>query len=148
MATAYIGIGSNIGDRIAQISHAVAMIESLTASRARIAPVIETEPWGYVSANRYLNTVAAIRWDGTARSLHAILKKVEHTLDPNPHRDSDGGYLDRRIDLDLIAIDSIVVDTPELTVPHPRLMARDFVKTPFSHLAPGWTHPLTGETLS
>ncbi|MDE6378068.1 MAG: 2-amino-4-hydroxy-6-hydroxymethyldihydropteridine diphosphokinase, partial [Duncaniella sp.] len=61
-----------------------------------------------------------------------------------PHRDRDGGYIDRRIDIDIIAIDSIVLSTPRLTLPHPRMHLREFVLVPLAQLAPGWVHPVTG----
>lgn len=79
----------------------------------------------------------------------AVLRKlqdIQRSIDPSPHRDAEGRYIDRAIDIDLIAIDDWVVDTPELTLPHPRMHLRDFVLIPLAGLAPTWRHPLTGKT--
>lgn len=74
------------------------------------------------------------------------LQEIQRSIDPSPHRDAEGRYIDRVIDIDLIAIDDWVVDTPELTLPHPRMHLRDFVLIPLAGLAPTWRHPLTGKT--
>ena len=148
MSTAYIGIGSNIGDRLAQIELAVALIESALDCRARISPAIETEPWGFVSAHPFLNIVIAAEWNGSAHTLLQKLKTVERSIDASPHRDLSGAYIDRRIDIDLIALgDEIVNDPPTLTLPHPRMLEREFVTTPLKALDPQWRHPLTGQPL-
>ncbi len=79
----------------------------------------------------------------------AVLRKLQEiqlSIDPSPHRDAEGRYIDRAIDIDLIAIDDWVVDTPDLTLPHPRMHLRDFVLIPLAGLAPTWRHPLTGKT--
>lgn len=74
------------------------------------------------------------------------LQEIQSAIDPSPHRDADGRYIDRAIDIDLIAIGNWIVDTPDLTLPHPRMHLRDFVLIPLSALAPAWRHPLTGKT--
>ncbi len=74
------------------------------------------------------------------------LQGIEKKISPASHRDSEGRYIDREIDIDIIAIDSEIIDTPELTLPHPRMAERDFVLVPMEELAPGWTHPVTGLT--
>lgn len=147
MSTAYIGIGSNIGDRLAQIELAVALIESALGCRARISPAIETEPWGFVSYHPFINIVIEVDWEGTPHALLQKLKNVERSIDPSPHRNTSGAYIDRRIDIDLIALGDEIVNDPTLTLPHPRMLEREFVTTPLKSLVPGWKHPLTGNTL-
>ncbi len=73
-----------------------------------------------------------------------IVEGIQRDLDPSPHRDEAGGYIDRAIDIDIVAIDDVVMDTPELTLPHPRMHLREFVLVPMAELAPDWRHPRFG----
>lgn len=75
------------------------------------------------------------------------IKKIEGDLNTHPHRNDDGGYADREIDIDIMAADELVIETPELTLPHPRLTERRFFLEPFAELAPRWRHPRLGLTL-
>ncbi|MCC8037632.1 MAG: 2-amino-4-hydroxy-6-hydroxymethyldihydropteridine diphosphokinase [Bacteroidales bacterium] len=135
MLNTYIGIGSNLGDRKAYLQEAIARIEFVARERARVAPVMESEPWGYESQNRFLNTVIAIPWHGTPQELLHALQEIERELAPcSPHRNVDGSYRDRAIDLDIIDIPGVVIDTPTLTIPHPRKDARPFVAGPLKAL--------------
>lgn len=143
MATAYIGIGSNKGDRLYHLEQAVALIERAAEKRARLSPVIETEPWGFSSPRRFLNMVIAVDWEGTPHELLSLTQRAERMIDPSPHRDSSGAYVDRRIDIDLLAIDGEIVNDATLTLPHPRMMEREFVTAPLRELSPGWRHPVT-----
>lgn len=74
------------------------------------------------------------------------LLEIQHTIDPSPHRGPDGSYIDRAIDIDLIAIADWVITALRLTLPHPRMHLRDFVLRPMAQLAPAWLHPLIGKT--
>ena len=74
--------------------------------------------------------------------LHS-LQRVQASIDPSPHRDATGAYIDRAIDIDLIAINDWAVETPELSLPHPRMLLRDFVMVPLKQLDPQWKHPST-----
>lgn len=137
--TVYINIGSNQGDRRALIERAVALVsDAFPGARIRRAPVVESAPWGYFSASAYLNLGAAIDLPAPAdpHSVLARLQAVETTVGTVPHRNPDGSYRDRDIDIDIIAIDSLVISTPSLTVPHPRASLRPFVMEPLRQLAP------------
>lgn len=132
---AYLNIGSNKGDRIANIGQAVALITSL-ATEGRIiksAPV-ETEPWGFDSPLRFINVGVVIETSLPPEELLTRLQEIERTISPTPHRDASGAYIDREIDIDIIVIDGIEIDTPRLTVPHPRMHLRDFVMKPLDEL--------------
>lgn len=146
MPTAYINIGSNMGNRTIYIERAVAHIEHLCGGKARRAPLIETKPWGYVSPNAFLNLGIAIDTDLSPLDLLHSLQQIERTISTLPHRNKDGEYIDRPIDIDLIAIDEIVYNHPELTLPHPRMHVRRFVVEPMVFLAPNWRHPLLNAT--
>ncbi len=152
MPTVYVNIGSNSGDRHALIEQAVAAIAlEFPDAEIRRSDYIETEPWGFSSENMFLNLGLAISIvnagnDITSFGLSMLrtLRKIEKGIDPSPHRDATGNYVDRAIDIDIIAIDDAVIETPELTVPHPMMHRRDFVLLPMLQLAPGWRHPKLG----
>ena len=76
-----------------------------------------------------------------------MLMAIQDSICSAAHRDSTGAYIDRIIDIDLIAIDDTVIDTPELTLPHPRMHLRDFVVRPMLELCPEWVHPLLNKTI-
>lgn len=138
MATAYINLGSNIGDRRSTIERAVAAIEADLGVSARRSQWVESEPWGFDSPNRFVNLGIAVDTDLEPIELLRRLQAVEKSIDPSSHRDAEGRYIDRVIDIDLIAVDHLVVDTPELTLPHPRMKERHFVMGPLLELCPDW----------
>ncbi len=148
MPTAYINIGSNKGDRHALIEQAVALIESECGVRVRRAPLFYSEPWGFDSDAQFVNLGIAVEVTASPDELLLMLQKIERNISPAPHRDTDGNYIDRYIDIDIIAIDDLVINTPDLIVPHERMHLRDFVLVPLNHLAPGWKHPLYKATPS
>lgn len=138
MATAYINLGSNIGDRRSTIERAVAAIEADLGVSARRSQWVESEPCGFDSPNRFVNLGIAVDIDLEPIELLRRLQSVEKSIDPSSHRDAEGRYIDRVIDIDLIAVDHLVVDTPELTLPHPRMKERPFVMGPLLELCPDW----------
>lgn len=146
MATAHINIGSNIGDRHAHIELAVTRIMQIF-DNVRRSEFIESDPWGYDSPNRYLNMGLAMEiGDTTPEELLTRLNEIERSISPTSHRNADGSYADRMIDIDLIAIDNIVINSTALTLPHPRMQLRPFVLRPLAELAPEWRHPINGLT--
>lgn len=145
MIKVHINIGSNSGHREALLEQAVAAISLALPGRVRVSDVIESEPWGFESVNRFLNVGVMVVMesdDSRGREERALeiferLMEIQHSIDPSPHRDSEGNYIDRRIDIDLIKIDDWVVDTPVLTLPHPRMHLREFVMKPLRELEGG-----------
>ncbi|MDE7376116.1 MAG: 2-amino-4-hydroxy-6-hydroxymethyldihydropteridine diphosphokinase, partial [Muribaculaceae bacterium] len=111
----YLNIGSNLGDRLALIEQAVALLrKALPDCGIRLSDYIETEPWGYESTNRFLNLGVAIDgYGGTPLDLLALTQAVERQVADAPHRHADGTYRDRPIDIDIIAIDGVALSTPE-----------------------------------
>ncbi len=145
--TYHLNIGSNTGDRTAIIGSAVALISSMPETvGTRVSSQIESEPWGFESDNRFINVGVEIECDLEPEQLLDRLNDIERQLGATPHRDDSGNYIDRNIDIDIICADDMIVETPRLTLPHPRLHQRMFVLQPLSELSPGWRHPLTGLT--
>lgn len=111
-----------------------------------MSTVVESEPWGFVSENRFLNVGVMFESPDTPQELFSKLRRIETSLSTASHRDAAGGYADRLVDIDLVAFGDEVTDTPELILPHPRMLLRDFVLKPIAEIDPAWRHPLTGET--
>lgn len=135
-----------MGDRLAQIEQAVAHIEYICQSVACRSPLVKSRPWGFESDNEFLNLGIAIETVIPPLDLLHAMQRVEREIAPAPHRDANGDYIDRKLDIDIIAIDDMVINTPELVLPHPRMHLRDFVLVPLDYLSPGWNHPVLKQT--
>lgn len=148
--TIHLNIGSNLGEREATLRRVAEEIVRAFPGAARISRPFESHAWGYESDNTYLNIGISIALDSPRNPLDILhtLQSIERTIDAHPHRDNTGAYIDRRIDIDIIAIDDMVIDTPELTLPHPRMHLREFVLVPMAETAPDWHHPILRLTLS
>lgn len=132
--TAYLNLGTNIGDRLSNLEQAIALIEWLSGERCRLSHVIESEPWGFTSPHPFLNIGVALKWDREPLELLRITQQAEAMMGSGCHRDDAGGYIDRLIDIDIIAIDHITLNHPRLTLPHPRAHLRPFVTIPMCDL--------------
>lgn len=140
---AFLNIGSNIGNRRLNLSKAVAEIEKLVGY-FELSHTLETHPWGYVSDKTFLNVGMSFQTDLSPEELLDALQEIEGRLNKTPHRHADGSYADREVDIDIVALDELTIDTDRLKVPHPHLAERDFFLLPMKELAPGWHHPRTG----
>ena len=142
--TYHINIGSNQGSRTDNIDRAVALLSALGSVVAVSSPV-RSMPWGYQSDSEFVNLGVNLESELDPHALLCGLKSIERQIAPGgEHRDADGRYADREIDLDLIAAGSRTVDLPDLKVPHPLMSRRAFVLEPMMSLMPDWRHPQTG----
>jgi 2-amino-4-hydroxy-6-hydroxymethyldihydropteridine diphosphokinase len=139
MTLVHIALGSNLGDRMANLEAAIAALANDVDVLER-SPVYETDPKYITDQRRFLNMVLSAETDLDALSLLASLKGIERHLG----RTSGERYGPRPIDLDIIFFGGDVIDLPELTVPHPRLAERAFVLRPLVDIAPVKIHPGTG----
>lgn len=132
------------------LERAVAALSSVLPGRMHASTPVESEPWGYKSENRFLNIGVMIDMtvDLAPAELIERVMAVERSISQAPHRDATGGYCDRLIDIDVIAVDNLVIETPALTLPHPRMHLRQFVLIPLQELDPDWTHPIFHKTSS
>jgi 2-amino-4-hydroxy-6-hydroxymethyldihydropteridine diphosphokinase len=137
---AYLGLGSNVGDRRAHLTRALAEIGRFAPLR-RVSAFYRTDPVGYTEQRRFWNAVAEIPWAGSAEALLRAVKEVERRGGRVPT--FAGGP--REIDVDILDLASIV-KTRDPVLPHPRLAARRFVLAPLAEIAPEWKHPVTGLT--
>ena len=146
-ATAYLGLGSNLGDRAALID---AALEALEAAGVRVraqAPLYESEPVTAEPQPLYLNSAARVETTLAPDELLALALSIERALG-RARPPGLAGPAPRPIDLDLLLFGDAVIDRPGLVVPHPRLLVRPFVRIPLADVAtPGLRHPVNGERL-
>lgn len=121
----YINIGSNLGNRLINLSKAVSAIEK-EFGWFEISHHIESEPWGFESKNKFLNIGMLFLSDREPLDVLHALQRIEKSISPEPHRTKKGGYADRVIDIDIMAVDDLHLASPELTLPHPHLEDRPF----------------------
>ena len=143
----YLNIGSNMGDRRDNLYRAVvALVAGM--DNCAVSSIVESEPWGFESENRFMNLGMRLSSDLEPQAMLDRIHEIEHYLGSASHRDEHGGYIDRLVDIDIMAIDDMVINTATLQVPHPHLPERDFFLKPMMELAPDWHHPVTGLTAS
>jgi 2-amino-4-hydroxy-6-hydroxymethyldihydropteridine diphosphokinase len=137
---AYVGLGSNLGDREATIRRALELLgEQPGVEVVAVSTLRETDPVGYEDQPRFLNGAAALEVDLSPRELLDHLLAVERELGRDRSRETRWGP--RKIDLDLLLYGTETVEEPGLTVPHPRLAERQFVLEPLHELEPDLTLP-------
>ena len=132
MGRAYVGLGSNLGDRSATLTRAVELLgEQQGIDIVAVSSFRETDPVGYLDQPRFLNAAVAIETSLRPEELLVVLLDVERELG----RTRDGPrYGPRTVDLDLLLVEGVTVDEPGLTVPHPRLHERVFALAPLAEL--------------
>lgn len=136
-----------MGERRDNLYRAVAFLAAGTSGCA-VSSIVESEPWGFESDNRFMNLGVWLRSDIEPLEMLDRIHVIEQQLGSSSHRDEQGGYIDRLVDIDIVAIDDQVIDTRTLQVPHPHLPERDFFLKPMMELAPDWRHPVSGLTAS
>ena len=138
----YLGIGSNLGDRQANMKKALKLLSD-TLQIELASSIYETEPVGYVEQPMFLNAVCRGQTELGPLQLLSLIKGIEASLG----RVSSFPNAPRTIDLDIIFYGSMIMQTPELTIPHPRLEERAFVLIPLLEMAPDLCHPVSGESI-
>ncbi len=148
---AYIGVGSNLGDRMSNITEAAhCLLDSPGIQVVHSAPIYETRPVGPAGPENFLNTVFAVDVCLSPQQLLRVLHHIEVLLGrPSASQGSGVGSRTgaRTIDLDILFFDDLVFQNDELTVPHPNLQTREFVLRPLNDLNPDLAHPELGITV-
>jgi len=145
MANAYVGLGSNLGDREGTLRQAIRLLGQLDGVEvAAVSSFHETEPVGGPPGQpRFLNAAAWLRVDIAPEALLDHLMAVEAALG----RERREHWGPRTLDLDLLLYDDQAITTSRLTVPHPRMHEREFVLAPLAEIAPRARHPVLGRTV-
>lgn len=140
----YIAFGGNLANPVQSFIDAEAALRSHGVTIARRSGLWQSPAWPAGSGQPdYINAVAEVRFDGQPRALLSILHAVEAEFG----RKRDVLNAARVLDLDLLDFRRQVMDHADITIPHPRMMARGFVLFPLSEIAPAWIHPVTGQGL-
>lgn len=137
MNLVYLGLGSNLGDRVAHLEFALRELQPV-----RVSPLYETAPLGFLEQEAFLNCVCEMK---TALSPWALLREL-HRLENLRQRERPFPNAPRTLDLDILLYGDLVIRSPKLTIPHPRLAERAFVLAPLADLVPAY-RPLL-DTLS
>ena len=139
LITAYIGLGSNLGDRAGHIKKALASLSASPGIQSlRASDMIETAPLANADQPQYINAVAELTTSLSAQALHKTMIDIENSLG----RTRDEKWSPRTIDLDLLLFGPETINTPDLTIPHPQMHLRSFVLKGLCQLTPDLNHPL------
>ena len=142
---AYLALGSNLGNRQAEIASAVRALATAGTVVAH-SSTYETEPEGGAVQPRYLNVVVRLETELTARALLDACLRIERAH--GRIRPADGSKASRTLDIDIVLFGDEVIASPGLRVPHPALLCRPFVRIPLAEVAaPGLRHPVSGDAL-
>lgn len=129
----FINIGSNLGDRRMNLSKAMRAVGQVYGD-FEISHVMESDPWGYESKNKFLNVAMVFRTEQTPLEVLHTLQEIERKISPASHRNPDGTYADRLIDIDIMTMQGVEMQTEVLTLPHPHLRERPFFVEPLREL--------------
>lgn len=144
MHLAYIGFGSNIGERLTYIQnslHSLSGVEGITLKT--ISSIYKTEPVGNVAQDDFLNGVVSLETSLSPHTLLHTLKDIEISIG-RQHRTHWGP---REIDMDILIYNDLCLQTPDLTIPHPEMHLRRFVLAPLAEIAPNLSHPILNKSI-
>ena len=145
MALAYLGLGTNKGERINYIESALVKIGKLEKTHIiKSSGIYETEPWGIREQNEYLNSVVEIETLLSAEELLKQLKGIEKELG----RTESIKWHEREIDIDLLFYGDLIFENDFMKVPHHQIESRNFVLIPMNEIAPGFIHPVLNKNIS
>lgn len=156
MADLYLLIGGNQGDRVALLHKATDLIHERIGSVAHLSKIYQTAPWGNFKPDEkpqdFLNMALKVDTQlSPLAALHTALnieKELGRTRNANvPTPEAERLYTSRPIDIDLILYNDVIINSPELTLPHPRMQLRRFVLKPLCDIAPDYIHPVLKKTL-
>lgn len=147
MATVYLGLGTNLGNKEANLRTAIYKLQERIGKQVSLSSFYETAPWGFESDHSFLNAAIGLETSLSHIEILHITQEIEKELG-RTQKSVNGSYSDRLIDIDILLYDTLVLQTPELTIPHPLMTERDFVMKPLIEIAGNVIHPTRQKTLS
>lgn len=147
MATVYLGLGTNLGNKEANLRTAIYKLQERIGKQVSLSSFYETAPWGFESDHSFLNAAIGLETSLSPIEILHITQEIEKELG-RTKKSVNGSYSDRLIDIDILLYDTLVLQTPELTIPHPLMTERDFVMKPLVEIAGNVIHPTRQKTLS
>ena len=147
MATVYLGLGTNLGNKEANLRTAIHKLQERIGKQVSLSSFYETAPWGFESDHSFLNAAIGLETNLSPIEILHITQEIEKELG-RTKKSVNGGSSDRLIDIDILLYDTLVLQTPELTIPHPLMTERDFVMKPLIEIAGNVIHPTRQKTLS
>ena len=141
--TAYVALGSNLGDKEANLRKALELLQERGVEVVKTSSFICTEPYGVTDQPQFLNGVCEVRTSLEPLELLHTLLDIEQEMGRVRLRH----WGERNIDLDLLLYEDVVMDTPELILPHPDMQNRDFVLLPLAEIAPELVHPILQKSI-
>jgi 2-amino-4-hydroxy-6-hydroxymethyldihydropteridine diphosphokinase len=133
----YLSLGSNLGDRAANLRAAIAALAEANVCVTKISSFYETEPVDYLEQPWFLNRVVEAETSLAPMDLLRALRKIESELGSK----KEFAKGPRLLDMDILLYNDLIVELPELQIPHPRMLQRNFVLAPLAEIAPGLKHP-------
>lgn len=147
MAKVYLGLGTNLGDKEANLRTAIYKLQERIGKQVSLSSFYETAPWGFKSTHSFLNAAICLETNLAPLEILHSTQEIEKELG-RTRKSLNGTYSDRPIDIDILLYDDLILQTPELTVPHPLMTERDFVMKPLIEIAGNVVHPILQKTLS
>lgn len=142
-ANFYLCLGGNQGDKTQLFTDALSLIEENVGCITQSSSIFETEAWGFNTDDLFWNQVIVVNCD---KQPHAVLKIVLDIEKQLGRVRAGQGYASRPMDIDILLIDNEIINTADLTVPHPLMQQRRFVLEPLTEIAPNTIHPVLNKT--
>lgn len=133
MTSVYLSLGTNLGDKERNIAEAINKIGELIGDVVRQSALYATKPWGFESANDFINAAVCVDTELSPRQVLAMTQQIERSMG-RTEKSKDGVYHDRLIDIDILLYGKLHINEPDLKIPHPLMNERDFVMIPLKEI--------------
>jgi len=146
VANAYLGLGSNLGNRRKQLLTAIERLSEKAGNILAFSDFYETDPCGYQSVHPFLNAAVHVETSLSPYELLAVTQQIERELGRTA-KSKDRQYADRTMDIDILMYDEMILQNPDLVLPHPLMHERLFVLQPLAGIAPNLLHPVLNKSI-